>query len=518
MQTNYYFLRKLSRQLNQKLKNCILETCFSQEKDELVLGFSFPASEQEFYIKAVLQPDLATLVFMEEFSRAKRNSVGLFKQVIGKKVLEVIQYDNERAFGILFEADFLLVFKLFGNRSNLLLFEGNTFLEMFNNKLGADAQINPENLSRQLDISFKAFGKNDYNIQKTVPTLGKIALHYLESQRFINESDKWTAVLQLFADWENPIFYITIINQIPALSLLPIGEIQFQTQDAVEACNAFYNTFARVNFFEKEQQIALRKLEKHKTQTENYLLKTYQKLSELENESRNEQTANILMANLHQIPENTETVELYDFYHDKIITIKLKKSLSPQKNAETFYRKSKNEKIEITKIQENIAAKEAELQNIEVHQQEINTFEDLRTLRKYLKEHQLTISKISENPREIFKKYNFMGFDVLVGRNAKNNDVLTQKFAYKEDLWLHAKDVAGSHVIIKYQSGKTFPEPVIEKAAQLAAFYSKRRTDSLCPVIVTPKKFVRKTKDLAEGQVIVEKEDILLVVPQLPEV
>ena len=116
-----------------------------------------------------------------------------------------------------------------------------------------------------------------------------------------------------------------------------------------------------------------------------------------------------------------------------------------------------------------------------------------------------------------FKQFVVEGFTILVGKNAQNNDLLTQKYAYKEDLWLHAKDVSGSHVLIKYQAGKTFPKKVIEKAAQIAAYFSKRRNETLCPVIVTPKKFVRKTKDLDAGQVIVEKENVIMVEPCLPD-
>jgi predicted ribosome quality control (RQC) complex YloA/Tae2 family protein len=67
--------------------------------------------------------------------------------------------------------------------------------------------------------------------------------------------------------------------------------------------------------------------------------------------------------------------------------------------------------------------------------------------------------------------------------------------------------------LIKYKAGKKFPKNVVEKAAQLAAYYSKRKTDSLCPVIVTPKKFVRKPKGALEGQVMVEREEVLLVKP-----
>lgn len=102
-----------------------------------------------------------------------------------------------------------------------------------------------------------------------------------------------------------------------------------------------------------------------------------------------------------------------------------------------------------------------------------------------------------------------------MGRNAEANDELTLKRAYKEDLWLHAKDVAGSHVLIKYQAGKPFPKDVIERAAQLAAYNSKRKTDSLCPVVVTQKKYVRKRKGDPAGAVVVEREQVILVEPKL---
>jgi predicted ribosome quality control (RQC) complex YloA/Tae2 family protein len=138
----------------------------------------------------------------------------------------------------------------------------------------------------------------------------------------------------------------------------------------------------------------------------------------------------------------------------------------------------------------------------------------LKELRKYLKDHELTSEKPVPTPEQLFKKTEYMGYEIWIGRNAKNNDLLTQKYAFKEDLWLHAKDVTGSHVIIKYQAGKNFPEPVIEKAAELAAYYSRMRTDSFCPVIYTPKKYVRKPKGLPEGAVVIDKEKVLMVEPR----
>jgi predicted ribosome quality control (RQC) complex YloA/Tae2 family protein len=103
----------------------------------------------------------------------------------------------------------------------------------------------------------------------------------------------------------------------------------------------------------------------------------------------------------------------------------------------------------------------------------------------------------------------------LVGKSASNNDELTLKVAQKNDLWLHAKGVSGSHVVIKNQNNKPFPNEVIHYAAQLAAYYSKSKGSAMVPVIFTPKKFVRKPKGANPGQVFVEKEELILVEPKI---
>ena len=113
-----------------------------------------------------------------------------------------------------------------------------------------------------------------------------------------------------------------------------------------------------------------------------------------------------------------------------------------------------------------------------------------------------------------YRRFTCEGFQIWVGKSAKDNDALTLRHGYKEDLWLHARDVSGSHVLLKHQANRPFPPAVVEKAAALAAWYSKRKTDTLCPVICTPKKYVRKTKGAPPGQVVVEKEKVLLVEPR----
>ncbi|MBC7919690.1 MAG: DUF814 domain-containing protein [Ferruginibacter sp.] len=514
MHHNYYFLRQLTPVLSDQLVGTELAVCFSQDKDELVLGFV--AGKRECYVKAVLRPDLACLVFPEDFQRARRNSVDLFGELIGLRVREVIQYLNERAFSLVFDGGFTLLFKLHGNRANLVLFRADDVVALFHHHLVGDHHLRLAELHRPIVQTYAAFRQAGCQVAKLFPTFGKLPTRYLREKDFdsLGPEAQWSLVEEVVAQLEQPVFYLVRLDGEIKLSLLALGEIESETRDPWRAANDFYHLHTRLHSLEDEKAEALRTLNKRKGQTENYLLKNYGRREELENQTRNEQLAHILMANLHQIPPRSETVELLDFYRNQPVRIKIKPDLSAQRNAEVYYRKAKNEKIEINRLRQNATAKEEELQRIEAHVRALEPMDRVKEIRKYVKENGLTNDKAPETPAELFKHFEHEGFGIWVGRNAKNNDLLTQKYAFKEDLWLHARDVSGSHVLIKYQSGKPFPQTVIEKAAQLAAWFSKRRHEGFCPVIVTPKKFVRKPKGLPEGAVVVDKEEVRMVVPE----
>lgn len=534
MQTNYYFLKKLSTQIavnlhanwrlgfaneniNQpKDKAMCLKVCFSQNKDELVLGFA--NDSEEFYIKAVLDSSFTCLAFPNDFARAKRNSIDLFANLIDLRVLNVVQYVNERCFVLEFEQNYRLLFKMHGRRSNIVLFENQDFVIGFHKKLVQDQEIKIEQLDRPIAQTYDAFQHENGDWKKLFPTFGAEIGNYLHHKNIksLSLENQWTLIEETLQILENPVFYVFKEDLEVQFSLLPTNtENIAESTNPIEAVNAFYYNFNKISYLDKEKRDALKDLQKRSKQVQTYLDKNLERLMVLEDGSQNEETANILMANLHQIPANVSSIELYDFYKDQNRVFKLKKELSPQKNAENFYRKAKNEKIEVQTLQKNLELKEKELEEINQHLENITQFENLKELRKYLRDNKLIKVDKSENPQEtLFKKFQFQGWDIWIGKNAKNNDLLTQKYAFKDDLWLHAKDVSGSHVIIKYQSGKTFPSDVIAKAASLAAYYSKRSNDTLCPVLYTPKKYVRKTKDLTEGQVLVEKEEVIMVVPE----
>lgn len=516
MQNNYYFLRQLTKQIETKIVGLKLMECFSQEKDELVFGFAAARGKnrnyKEFYIKAVILPDFASLYFTDKFERARRNSVDLFEQLMDLEVTGVRQFLNERCFSIDFEQDFSIVFKMYGTRSNLILCHNQEVIELFHSRIVSDKNLIINDLDRPIDQSYERFLSEKQDYRKLFPTFGKVVNAQLEVGK-----STWEEVQKIVEQLENPRYYLVRWEHQLHLSLLPVGEIIQEFEQPIEAMNAFYIAYNKVNTLDDEKVEVLRRLTKEKKQTEAYLQNSYQRMESLDSEIKNEEIGHILMANLHQIEERAERVELFDFYRNQNITIKLRSDLSPQKNAENFYRKSKNEKIELEKLIENIESREQLLTVINNHIEAIEAAENLKILRSYLKTNGLspnTKLKI-QSYRELFKRFEVEGFEILVGKNSKNNDLLTQQYAYKEDLWLHARDATGSHVVVKYRAGKKFPNSVIETAASLAAYFSKRRNETLAPVIVTPKKFVRKPKGFAEGQVIVEKEEVVMVEPKL---
>ena len=133
MHNNFYFLRQLTCQLKTEVTGFRIGEVYSQQKNELTL--SFYQGESELNIKAFLDSDFSCLYFPEKITRARRNSIDLFKMIYDLKVLDIEQIENDRSFFISLEDQFKLLFKLHGNRSNIVLLERNKVVEVFRNNL-----------------------------------------------------------------------------------------------------------------------------------------------------------------------------------------------------------------------------------------------------------------------------------------------------------------------------------------------------------------------------------------------
>lgn len=183
MYQNYHFLRQLSQALRPLVVGLKFMECFSQEKDELVIVLAHARGKNNYYrpffLRTTLRPDFACLHFPEDFSRARHNSVDLFETLYDLEVVDVRQFKNERAFGLVLENNYTLVFKLFGNRSNAVLFQEETVIDLFHNKLVSDNTLELSKLDRELDQSWEAFEATGYDHRKLFPTFGKEVNAYL---------------------------------------------------------------------------------------------------------------------------------------------------------------------------------------------------------------------------------------------------------------------------------------------------------------------------------------------------
>ncbi|HXA02991.1 MAG TPA: NFACT RNA binding domain-containing protein, partial [Cytophagaceae bacterium] len=468
------------------------------------------------YLLAMLGSDFSCLYLPKDFHKARNNAIPYFQEVKGAKVTDLVQAKHERAFYLVFDNGFKLLFKLFGNRANLILFDINDQIRsLFKRSLAQDKQISLQSIDRGASHSLEDFISAGMDLHKTFFTLGKIASKYLRGQNYENSDpkEKYKLLQNTLSYLAKPEYFITRVEDKVILSLFNIGEIISIHQSAAEALNHFYQAHYRFNHLEKLKQEVLLKINNRIRSSRIFILKSSERIKELEAGIPVEEIANIIMANLHAIPAGSEKVTLFDFYRSQDIDIPLKKDLSPQKNAGILYRKSKNRPLEITRLKKNLADIESRIKTLMNDLSAVEKLDHYKELDLYFDKYIRKPETAIAEAEDLFKTYDYQGYKIFVGKNAGNNDELTQKFAHKEDLWLHAKDVSGSHVVIRHQAGKKIPGNVIEKAAQLAAWYSKRKNDSLCPVIYTLKKYVRKQKGAAKGAVKVDRENVLMVVP-----
>jgi predicted ribosome quality control (RQC) complex YloA/Tae2 family protein len=520
MHTNYYFLRQLAPALTAQLRGYHVASCFSQEKDELVIGL-LSETGAEFWLKAQLGAAFPALALPESFHRARQNSVDLLPELLGRTVASVVAWPQDRVLQVNFEEDAAsLVFKLYGPRPNAIFRPAaGAPAQLFHQRYTTDANLAP--LSADAPVPpIGAAGK-------LPPALADLPAQFLRAQRGYDPAPpetKQQLATELRAELENPAhYYVIYLDGRTRLSLLPLGTIldTLPGHDPIGALRRFVPLALARRALEAERRQLRQLLTRRADEAGTSAHLASQRLHALAHEAGYRHRADLIMANLHAIAPGGSQLEVIDFYTNEPVTIKLKPLEKPQRTAENLYRKAKNQQIEERQLQARITAREAEaLQALELLEA-LDTqpeLAELRALRTWRKQHALDPSPAAtktatELPFKVFEDH---GFTILVGRNAQNNDLLTQKYAHKDDLWLHAKDVSGSHVVIRHRAGQPVPEPVVERAAQLAGWYSRRQHDSLCPVTVTPKKFVRKPKGALPGQVLVERERVVLVVPANP--
>ena len=230
----------------------------------------------------------------------------------------------------------------------------------------------------------------------------------------------------------------------------------------------------------------------------------------------------LILANLHHLERGREQVELRG--HDgETIPLRLDPKRSPAGNAELYFKKYKKAKTgrEIIAARLKQAGHEASLmrsflsglEQADTSDALIRIHSDL-VANGYLSEEAKKKSKQCSRPAPAsFRKIEYRGWDILVGKSAAGNDYLTTKIARPNDLWLHAEGLPGSHVLIKNPEGKDIPPDVFAKAASLAAFHSKGKAAGKVAVTYTLAGQVRKPKGAKPGLVTLRERKTIMAVP-----
>lgn len=294
-----------------------------------------------------------------------------------------------------------------------------------------------------------------------------------------------------------------------------------------EALDDFYQNAEAEKRFQAKAQSARSKLKQEFAKREKLIKNLNQDLANHGDAEHWKRFGDLLLANLATAERRDGKVFVTDFYDENLpqIAIEIEENQTITEAAEKFFRrytKARNAQAEISK---RLDALTAEISKLEFRRERLvqaiaerdEDFLDEISGRKVDKKFGKTKEKNQENFSGVRNYMSSDGFEILVGKGAKNNDFLTFRLAKSQDLWLHAADYPGSHVVVKNPNRKEIPQKTLIEAAQFAAFFSQAKTQSKAAVHYTPKKFVFKPKGAAPGLVNLASFKTILVEPKINE-
>lgn len=264
------------------------------------------------------------------------------------------------------------------------------------------------------------------------------------------------------------------------------------------------------------------KLDRVKTKMQ----KQIDEINQAQNLDEYAKAGQLLTANIYQMDKGMKEIEVYDYLTEgsPLVSILLNPDWTPSENIQDYYKKYNKAKARIRELTDQLEQTKNEndyLENVFVSINNIDSLEAIEDIKDEMAREgyysQVNIKKKTEKTPS--KPLEFTASDgtlILVGKNNTQNDRLTFKIASPNDIWLHTKDIPGSHVIIK-ATLETVSQDALQEAAMLAAYYSKSQASSQVPVSYTPRKNVKKPKGAKPGMVIYTDYKTIYVTPKVEE-
>ncbi len=325
----------------------------------------------------------------------------------------------------------------------------------------------------------------------------------------------------------------------PGVKLVPLTPPKTVTQEKEtvepeqgetwnQATDRYYNAAVEAHNLTTIKADLARAVKKAVTKAQRKLKNLFSDKEKAEGNLLMTKTGELLLANFHLVKKGMKEVVLQDFYIQPVaeITVALDPRKTPQDNAAGYFKKAKKAKTALTLLARRIPELEKDIRNKKEFMNRIDaikTMQEATALEKELSGLGLYTQKTvlkkdtrkSSGAGELIRKLvSSDGFPIIAGKSGRGNDKLVKELAKPGDLWFHAKDMPGSHVLLKAKGQKKPTQKSLHEAASIAAFYSKARTSGKVEVIYTDAKNVRKPKGAKPGTVTVAEYKTVIVKPK----
>ena len=241
-------------------------------------------------------------------------------------------------------------------------------------------------------------------------------------------------------------------------------------------------------------------------------------LKKNENFEKYKNIGDILAANMHQIKYGMKKITVFDFYNNEEVTINLDPLLSPNDNLNFYYNKYNKGKRTISALNSRFLDIQNEIKYFEEIKMFIEKENDFIGIEEI--ENELNLSdngnkiknkiKLNKTKKRELLSFDYKGFQIFVGRNNKENEEISFSKGQPNDIWMHIKDIPGSHVLV-LRNNQELPEDVLIYAANLACEYSKAKKGDKVTVDYCERKFLKKIKNSKPGNVIYTNFHSLLI-------
>lgn len=347
------------------------------------------------------------------------------------------------------------------------------------------------------------------NLQSLFQGLGRDTANELES---ILVSEKLSNFRNFFSQASKPFLTETSFSPVPFANR--VGE---PFTNLSELLDTYYRDKAERDRVKQQASELIRRVENELQKNRHKLKKQEKELLATDNAEEFRQKGELLTTFLHQVPNDQDQVILDNYYTNQPITIALDKALTPSQNAQRYFKRYQKLKEAVKYLTELIEETKATILYLESVETVLNQagLEEIAEIREELIQTGFIRRRQREKIHKRKKPEQYLASDgktiIYVGRNNLQNEELTFKMARKEELWFHAKDIPGSHVVI---SGNLNPSDEVKTdAAELAAYFSKGRLSNLVQVDMIEVKKLNKPTGGKPGFVTYTGQKTLRVTP-----